>query len=331
VDEAESVTFVLASPRPYDAEVVLPDGSVLSADSADGERRRWQEMWLESAQRLTVPGLVQGANVLATVERPQPGPYEIHLRPREEVREPLAFAFTMLPMSEVRVGLALPESKALAGRPVAVSALAYDGSKALEAREVMARITRQPEDPREPIGEPLRIELSDRGETPDAQPGEEGRYWVAVHVTGKSAAGYEFQRDVGGAVTVTKDDRVLTGAYDSAGLDTDGNGRLDRLRVTIRAAIPATGQYDAVVQLRGQDGQTVTAHALRTLDAGGQELAVDFTGSQVRSLRGDGPYAIASVQIDELTASDRVLRDRAYEAGETPAFRLDEFEEDPQP
>jgi len=162
-------------------------------------------------------------------------------------------------------------------------------------------------------------------------PGEEGRYWVAVHVTGKSAAGFEFQRDVGGAVAVTKDNRVLTGAYDSAGLDTDDNGRLDRLRVTVRAEIPATGQYDAVVQLRGRDGQTVAAHALRTVEAGGQELAVDFTGSQVRSLGSDGPYVIASVEIDEITSDDRVLRDRAYQAGETPAFRLDEFEEDRQP
>jgi hypothetical protein len=342
LDEASSVTIVLTSPRPYEAEVVLPDGSVLSAETADGERRRWLQVWLDDSRHLSVPGLGQGANTLATIERPQPGPYEVRLRAREESAEPVAFAFTMLPISEVRVGLALPESTSLTGRPVAVSALAYDGDQPLEGCAVRALVSRQPDDPRESLGEPLRIELADRGEDADAKAGDgaftgtftpkdEGRYWVAVRVTGKSRGGFEFVRDVGGAVTVTRQTGLLTGHYEATAHDTDDDGRLDRLRVSMGAEVAASGRYDAVVQLRGRDGQTVSAHALLTLEAGSQELAVDFTGSQVRFLGIDGPYVIASVQVDEITENDRVLRDRAYEAGETPAFKLDNFAEDPRP
>jgi hypothetical protein len=331
LDAAARVTFVVASSAPYDAEVVFPDGTVLSAATAEGDQRRWLELQLEQTPQLALPGMAPGANTVAMIESPPPGPYEVRLRARQEAAEPTPFVFTMLPESEVRVGILLPQSQALAGQAVPVSVLAFEGARPLLEADVRASVVYQPEDPRAERGRPRRLVLEDRGAAGDARrgdgafggvfvPEQAGRYWVDVRVKGRSRAGYDFQRDVGGVVTVGPAAEILSEEVEIQTFDTDDNGLFDRLRVVLWGRFPAGGLYDTVVQLRGENGRTVTAHAL---EAGVDTLAVDFTGSQVRSLQCDGPWTIASVQVDEVTESGRLVRDRRLEVGRSEYFPME--------
>ena len=145
----------------YEARILLPDGEVLSAETADGRTTQWHEFRLEEPAPLLMPGLGQGHNTVVLIERPEPGSYQVCLRARETLTEPTAFAVTMLPASEVRMGLALAEPEALALRPVAVGAMLLEGARPIERASLLATITRAPDDGRESTPQPLRLELSD--------------------------------------------------------------------------------------------------------------------------------------------------------------------------
>jgi hypothetical protein len=331
LDAAVHVTFVLATPVPHEATLRRPDGLELSAGTVV-RGTAWHDVRIEQPEALPLPGLGRGANTVVLIEEPQPGPYRACIRSRERTTEPAAFAVTMLPTSDVRLGLALAEPEALAGRPVALGALLLEGERPLERGAVLvATVTRAPDDPREGTPEPRRLELSDRGDTGDAAAGDglfsgvfvpevPGRYWVHVHARGESGRGLGFQRDAGGVIVVEESEPLLEGRCDVAVLDGDRDGRFDALRVRVPGNYLRGRTYDVVVELRAPSGQATVAHTLVREDAR-SVVDVDFPREQVRALGSDGPFMVSSVRVDEITEDGRRLRDGSLDGCATPLVR----------
>jgi hypothetical protein len=344
LDKASRVALMLASPVPHEAWIVRPDGKVLSAGSGGDGLGDWHAFRLNEpdaeAGPLLLPGLGRGDNSLAVIDEPPPGVYHGCVKAHERPSEPTAVAFTMLPASEVRLGLALVEAEALAGRALALGAMLLDGDQPLDKAGMVATVTRAPEDPKEP-GEPLRLELSDRGELGDAAAGDglfsgvflperAGRYWVQVRASGWTRDGLEFQRDTGGVIVVREPEPGLEGGCEAEGVDEDGNGLYETLRVWVPASLRGGDWIGLVAELGTEGGRSVSAQTLvRPEEArrGGRELSVDFSGAQVRSLEADGPFSVWSIRLEVITEEDRALRDRAFQACVTPELRRDDFEE----
>jgi hypothetical protein len=153
---------------------------------------------------------------------------------------------------------------------------------------------------------------------------------VQVRASGGTRDGHEFQRDTGGVIVVREPEPALEGGCEAEGVDEDGNGLYETLRVWVPANCRGGDWIGLVAELGTEGGRSVSAQTLvRPEEArrGGRELSVDFSGAQVRSLEADGPFSVWSIRLEVITEEDRALRDRAFQACVTPELRRDDFEE----
>jgi hypothetical protein len=215
VDAATEVTFVVTSPVALTLEVGLPDGSSLSERTANGEDRQVFRLWVRDQPELMIPGIGGGDNTLVRIARPPAGPYELRLSTPEPAATPTPFAITMLPTSDLRLGLAVPQPEIVLGGGIALSAVAFQGDRPLLEATVAARVAQQPDDAKAPVPPPIIIKLHDDGREGDAEandgvytgtflPEASGSYVVLVEAEGVTRDGLGFRRDVGGAFRVTE-------------------------------------------------------------------------------------------------------------------------------
>ena len=85
----------------------------------------------------------------------------------------------------------------------------------------------------------------------------------------------------------------LTGAFNAQGIDTNGNGLYDLLRVDFGADVRAAGNFLMSAALKNQvEPLTVYADVLISLSAGPQTMTINFSGPEINSQGIDGPYVI---------------------------------------
>jgi hypothetical protein len=223
VDAATQVVFVVTSPVALTVEVGLPDGSSLSERTANGEDRQVFRLWVRDQSELMLPGIGGGDNTLVRIARPPAGPYELRLSAIEPVATATPFAITMLPTSDVRLGVAIPQPEIVLGGGIAVSAVAFQGERPLVETTVTARIALAPDRADAPVPPVAIVKLHDDGREGDAEAGDgvytgvfvpeaSGSYVVLVQAEGVTRDGLGFQRDVGGAFRVTEPTAPATGA-----------------------------------------------------------------------------------------------------------------------
>jgi hypothetical protein len=336
VDAEGDLTLVVASPTRLSVELATPDGRRVAAGTSDGDDTRVFEFALEEPPSLPLPGVGRGQNTLIMLRHAAAGSYDVQLRAERPVEQATAFVLTLLPTSELRLGLALPESELPIGQGVAIAGILFEGERAVADAKVIATITREPgtKDDRMPVAE--QIELRDDGRGADAAAGDgiftglyvpeiPGQYVVLARAEGLSSEGRAFERDTAGGFLAAERAAALGEKYEFEAIDDDHDERYDRLQVRSEVSAPAPGRYDVTVTLRASNDATVSAHTLVMLDGGTQPVAVDFDAALIRTLGADGPWTLALVRLDEVTGSDRLLRDRSLEAGATDAFTLGSF------
>ena len=210
VDPAARVMLVVACPVPFRAVIHLPDGTTLTGEEGDERRRMWA-LALEQAPGLALPGAGQGHNAIAIIEEPPPGEYSVELALDEPAPEAQPFTVTLLPESDVRIGLVLTATELRRDEPLVLAVLGFEGEAPLRRAAVYARLVRQ-EAEASIVGEP--VALTDDGRGPDSAAGdglftgvilprEPGSYLVSIVASGRSRAGYPYERHAGAALTVT--------------------------------------------------------------------------------------------------------------------------------
>lgn len=116
----------------------------------------------------------------------------------------------------------------------------------------------------------------------------------------------------------------LTGAFNDQGIDTNGNGLYDLLRVGVGVHVRAAGTFLVTARLKNLvDPLTVYTDTLMNLSAGPQTLTVDFPGPEINSQGIDGPYFI-EVSLRHPNTYEEL--DRVALGQQTVAYRYLDFD-----
>lgn len=212
------------------------------------------------------------------------------------------------------------------GSPAAVSLALFDAGMAV----VDASVTAYAQD-----ADGIRVadfSLHDDGQHGDAEAGDglytgvfnppaAGTYFVYADIAGTDSHGNAFGGFEAVRLVARSDDLQLTGAFTDHGIDQDGDGYFDAVRIELATTGPRHGgEYAVHLQLQGNGGQQVTA-AARVQDPA-MPLAVDVPAERLKHLVSDGPYRINYA----ILWHDGEPIGRWDELGSTAAYSLDQLE-----
>jgi hypothetical protein len=114
------------------------------------------------------------------------------------------------------------------------------------------------------------------------------------------------------------------GSLHDEGLDSDGNGLYERLRVTFDAQVDQPGRYRLTATLRGASSPlAVDAESMLDAAAGPAKVALNFPGGVIEALALDGPYTVDLVARDAATGGEL---DAVTLPGSTASYRSNQFE-----
>ncbi|MCP4659986.1 MAG: DUF11 domain-containing protein [bacterium] len=95
------------------------------------------------------------------------------------------------------------------------------------------------------------------------------------------------------------------GTFSDQGVDTNGNGLYDFLRVEFDAGIGEAGDYLVTGMLRGTGSEAAVYTDLQlTAAAGATTISIDFLGPVIHALELDGPYRVEVLVRDPATLAD---------------------------
>ncbi|MBN2389865.1 MAG: hypothetical protein JXR84_04030 [Anaerolineae bacterium] len=116
---------------------------------------------------------------------------------------------------------------------------------------------------------------------------------------------------------------INASSYTDQGIDTDGNGDYDYLRVEFQIAVDQPGIYRHLATLKDNEWKTITSIIQDTeLLAGTNNIILDFAGVSISQHRIDGPYQVTSVAfLDE----NGTLVDYQPAAHITQAYSFQDF------
>ena len=115
---------------------------------------------------------------------------------------------------------------------------------------------------------------------------------------------------------------ALTGRIEAQPLDDDGNGRFDRLLVSLEVDVKDPGAYTWGFKLAdGSLAEIDFASASGNLTAGLNIISLDFVGAKIGQHGVDGPFLLRDLLVYSQTESLLVTQ-----AGQTPAYAFRQFE-----
>lgn len=152
--------------------------------------------------------------------------------------------------------------------------------------------------------------------------------WAVEMVTFQHSTGVpgDIRYDLGNTAAYQLDNfqrprlRIVGGS--STGVDTNGNGRFDRLDVTLQIGVDFAGSYTYSGSLRDRNGADLGFRTgSRFLSAGAQTITLSFDGHTIGENGVDGPYSL----VNFLMFGGNHSIDAAV-AFTTPAYRASQFE-----
>jgi hypothetical protein len=218
-----------------------------------------------------------------------------------------------------------------AGQPATLALVAFQGTAPVAGAAVTANVYQTGAE-----SSPIVITLIDDGEDPDTQAGDgiytasvgglvSGHYLAEVVLVAGSdrlTAGADFQ--------VVAPTAQFAGTVADTGVDTNGDGLFDLVRVSFGVTVASPGRYDVMAELRSAGGATLRAGARAVLAAGAQSVAVPFAAADLRTfLAADGPWQIRDIRLLTVPSSPVVaglLADRVDDFGLTRAYTLSQLQ-----
>ena len=335
VDKARSLTLVITSTANLLVSLQLPDGTHLSPDERDGrDNARWLSFTgKNSPETLIFPGVGSGFNTILQLNAPPAGTYVLELRRSEKATVSAPFMVTRIEDSDLRMGLLMPFSDALANTPFVFGVGLYDGAMPVRGARVLATVAQTST---APTAAPIRsaeLSLSDNGKGVDTTENDglytgmlvlktEGKYWVTVRAQGTSAASLAYERDAGFVLEATKATvQIVRPRPGQSRLDASARkGSQYSIPVTLRGP---TGQYEVVVTLSANNGRMARGNALIEIGTDGNAKSIVTVGGiALRNLETPGPYTLTSIEAYEIGTPDRLLRGRWQGADKMPTHKL---------
>jgi len=275
-----------------------------------------------------------GANFIFTFDAPVAGEWTYAITETMPPAHPRAVIMTFHSRSPLRIGLVGGGAVHRVDRAVRIGLLLSDHADLLASPSINASLAR--------LGDPgyvgPAIEFHDDGLAGDGQagdglhtatfePGLPGEYALRAVVAGASAAGVPFERSATARFRVDPVRATLTRGMTEEGVDSDGDGLLDILRVGAIVTVTEPGPYNVSMALHASNGERISANTIFDGTAGTQSVPVDFPAKGIREfLAVDGPYEIRNVRVESMAAQSPGTADVVPDLGSTAAYSLEEFE-----
>jgi len=114
------------------------------------------------------------------------------------------------------------------------------------------------------------------------------------------------------------------GTFNDYGVDSDGDGLFDNLRIEVTADIQQAGDYSLIGRLFDEDGNSIDDVLIQqTLSQGQHSLPLDFSGVKIHKNGKPGPYLLRYAFV---YGSDGSLLDSLPQAYSTAAYEIWQFE-----
>jgi hypothetical protein len=153
-------------------------------------------------------------------------------------------------------------------------------------------------------------------------PTEAGQYHLSVLATG--TASHPFSRQDDRLLLVRSADISQNGTATAKGIDDDGNGRFEMLRVTVPIQVNRAASYVASIIIRAPDGSELSQERLEgDWNVGSETITVEFNGQDIMNSGAAGPYTVELMLVSQDTLH---LALDEQPLVQTDAYRADQFE-----
>lgn len=157
-----------------------------------------------------------------------------------------------------------------------------------------------------------------------------GNYRIAFLSTRPpSGAGPAFSREDFALATVSRSSSTISGPFEDVGVDTDGDGLFNLLRINVGLNITTAGNYRLVGILTDAGGNTQNFSAKVAVNAGLNTVALDFDGEIIFKNRIDGPYHLSSIRLAEDNDLEIAILDERTDVFDTAAYSFRSFQHPP--
>lgn len=240
---------------------------------------------------------------LINIPSARPGEYTLDITDSSRAGQGLPVSVRHLD-SALRTGasVGLGQGAHQVGEPVVIAAFVYDGTTPVPDATISASMVMVD-------GTPVAsAELRDDGIAPDTTVGDgtyvavlvpnaEGTAAVRIDIHGRTATGKPYHASHGALLAVGGADELrLSGEFQDQGVDLDGDGLFDELRLHFGYS----GEFDQApyglrVILEASNGQRVDGYG----ELIGGDLVASIPASVMGTLQVDGPYEVVAVILDK--------------------------------
>jgi hypothetical protein len=235
--------------------------------------------------------------------------------------------------SRLGVALIATDPTLVLGNAEVLTAAVFDGDTPVSGASVAITVV-------PPSGPPLHLTLRDDGGPADAAAGDglysaeltpsvTGSFLASALITGTSASGASFTRHGAASFAVVPKTSVLPGAFSDNGVDDNGDGLFDRVRLLVHKVTTKPGNYRAFVHLSTPSGQKIVRSGEADLLVSSQGISVDFEAEALVQLHENGPYNVDLIELVFLDVAGATPADQVANAGQTRAYLLSQFQRPP--
>ena len=234
--------------------------------------------------------------------------------------------------TDSRIGAALIATNPtlVLGSPAVLTAAVFEGPLAVAGANVVATVV-------PPSGAPLTLTLRDDGGAGDDAAGDglysgqfipasTGAYTASAVITGTSAGGMAFTRHGAASFVVVAKTAVLPGTFDDGGVDDNGDGLFDRVRMLVHTLTTKPGKYRAFVHLSTATGQEIVRSGEADLLTSSPGVPVDFEAEAFLHVHENGPYNVDLIELVFLDPDGATPADQVADAGQTRPYLLSQFQ-----
>lgn len=330
VDSAATVEVTITSSLAVTASIQAPGGEIVDASTVIALGGELAEFSGPRPGNPLLSSASVGFHQIYRFPSLGAGPYRVRFSAAPGLAEEVAVITQVVLDSPVGAALVATRPELFLGAAQVFSAAVFEGLSPVAGASAV--VTVLPEG-----GAPITLPLLDDGQEADTAAGDglysaelvpssPGRYSATVEIQGSTSAGIPFVRQAAALYEVLSPLAGLTGTVTDSGVDDDFDGRFDRIALQVGTDVVQAGTYRAFVRLETAGGRELLRSAEAALQAGLDDVEVDFEAAALRDLGEDGPYRIALVDLVFLGTERATPADRLENVGSTRTYRLSDFE-----
>lgn len=319
--------------------LLLPNGTEINASNAASFGYGYTLIAAAppGANNDSIPSPYSNPGTQTIIDLPQTPPvgnYQIRINASATTNKTLIVA-TYYSSSAISAGVITDQESYKVGEIAVISAFILNGGAPITNATVMAEVR----EASIPSAFTSQISLQDSG-TYDAATGDgiysgsftvpvAGRYAIVIRATGTSPSGVNFSRTATTTINI-RSSTANFASFSAAGLDPDGNGRIDQVEISANLNVQAAGDYRFVINLEGSNGKYLRASGEASLSSGSQQIKASFPASDFIDLKTgqlklgtNGPFAMKKAELRYVNTTDAFIADARGTAGNTGIFSFE--------